>query len=115
MIGRVGAVAALALATVSGGITAQEATGRVDGWVLAPDSQPAASVRITASGPSLQGRRDVEADTRGYFRLIALPVGTYQVRLALVGYRPGVLFDGVTRALRADHFPGRDPARVPGV
>lgn len=93
MIGRVGAVAALALATVSGGTTAQEATGRVEGWVLAPDSQPAASVRITASGPSLQGRRDVEADTRGYFRLIALPVGTYQVRLALIGYRPVVLTD----------------------
>jgi carboxypeptidase family protein/TonB-dependent receptor-like protein len=88
MIGRVGAFAALALAIVSRGSTAQEATGRVEGWVLAPDSQPAASVRITASGPSLQGRRDVEADTRGYFRLIALPVGTYQVRLALIGYRP---------------------------
>ena len=40
-IGRVGAVAALALATLSGGITAQEATGRVEGWVLAPDAQPA--------------------------------------------------------------------------
>ena len=92
-IGRVGAVAALALATLSGGITAQEATGRVEGWVLAPDSQPAASVRITASGPSLQGRRDVEADIRGYFRLIALPVGTYQLRFALLGYRPVVFND----------------------
>jgi hypothetical protein len=37
----------------------------------------------------------VETDARGYFRLRAVPVGTYQVRLALVGYRP-VVFEGVT-------------------
>ena len=34
MIGRAGIIAALVVATVSGGISAQEATGRVEGLVL---------------------------------------------------------------------------------
>jgi hypothetical protein len=90
---RVGAIAALGVAILTGRIAAQEATGHVEGWVITPEAQPAASVRVTASGPSLQGRRSVEADTRGFFRLSALPVGTYQIRLALIGYRPVVFTD----------------------
>ena len=35
----------------------------------------------------------METDIRGYFRLIALAVGTYQVRFALIGYRPVVFND----------------------
>ena len=109
MIGRVGVVAALALATVSGGITAQEATGRVEGLVLAPDSQPAASVRITASGPTLQGRRDVEADTRGYFRLIALPVATPS--LQLLADQTAEVLAGIAHALNGLALLLADPAR----
>ena len=96
MVSRVGAVAAF-LAILAGRLAAQEATGLVEGWAVTPEAQPAASVRVTASGPNLQGRRSVETDTRGYFRLIGLPVGAYQVRLALIGYRPVVFTDVIVR------------------
>jgi carboxypeptidase family protein/TonB-dependent receptor-like protein len=93
MISRIGAVVAIVL-TSAGSASAQDATGRIEGRVLASDARPAASARVAASGPSLQRSREAETDVRGYFRLPDLPVGTYQVRLALVGYRP-VRFDGV--------------------
>ena len=78
----------------AGSASAQEATGYIEGMVLMPDGTPVASVRVAASGPSLQLTRAAETDVRGYFRLSALPVGTYRVRLALVGFRP-VVFEGV--------------------
>lgn len=79
----------------AGSALAQEATGHVEGRVLLQDATPAASVRVAASSPSLQLTRAAETDVRGYFRLSALPVGTYRVRMALVGYRP-VVFEGVS-------------------
>jgi hypothetical protein len=47
----------LALVSVAGGLSAQEATGHIDGRVLSPGARPAAAVRITAESPSLQGLR----------------------------------------------------------
>jgi hypothetical protein len=94
MLSRIGAVVAIVLAW-AGSAAAQDATGHIEGRVLTPDTSPAAAVRVAASSPSLQLHQDVETDARGYFRLSALPVGTYEVRLALVGYRP-VRFDSVT-------------------
>lgn len=83
------------LLTCAGSASAQDANGHIDGRVLAPDARPASAVRVAASSPSLPLQEPVETDARGYFRLSALPVGTYQVRLALVGHRP-VVFEGVT-------------------
>jgi Carboxypeptidase regulatory-like domain/TonB dependent receptor len=74
--------------------SAQDATGHIEGRVLTAEASPAVSVRVAASSPNLQQSRAAETDARGYFRLQDLPVGTYQVRLALVGYRP-VRFDNV--------------------
>ncbi|MEO8635633.1 MAG: TonB-dependent receptor [Gemmatimonadales bacterium] len=89
-----GAVLALVL-TWSGSAAAQDATGQLEGRIVTPDAPSAAGVRVTASGPSLQLTRVVETDPRGNFRITALPVGLYQVRLALIGYRP-MLIDSVT-------------------
>src|SRR6266508_2364816 len=89
-----GAVVLLALPWL-GSAEAQEATGHIQGRVLLAEAEPATSVRVSASGPNLQASREAETDARGYFRLNDLPVGTYQVRLALLGYRP-VRFDSVT-------------------
>jgi hypothetical protein len=90
----VGVVVSIVLAWVQGA-AAQDATGHVAGQVVTPDARPVASVRVSITGPSLQGSREAETDLRGYFRLQELPVGTYQVRLALVGYRP-IRFDHVS-------------------
>lgn len=89
------AVVGLLLFLWAPSILAQEATGHIEGRVLTADGRPASGARVAASGSSLLLRRETETDVRGYFRVPSLPVGTYQVRLALVGYRP-VLFDGVT-------------------
>jgi hypothetical protein len=94
MVRRIEALVAILL-TWTGSASAQDANGHVEGRVLTPDARPAAGVRVAASSPSLQLHQEVETDAGGYFRLRAVPVGTYQVRLALVGYRP-VVFEGVT-------------------
>jgi hypothetical protein len=94
MVRRTGTLVAILL-TWTGSASAQDAHGHVEGRVLTPDARPAAAVRVVASSPSLQLHQEVETDARGYFRLRAVPVGSYQVRLALVGYRP-VVFEGVT-------------------
>ena len=94
---RVGVIV-LALTGASGAMLAQESTGHIEGRVLASGSTPAVSVRVTAVGLSLPLARVTATDTHGFFRLRDLPIGTYQVRLELVGYRP-VVFEGVTAAL----------------
>src|SRR5829696_1261630 len=83
------------LFTWTGSASAQDANGHIGGRVVTPDARPASEVRVAASSPSLQLHQEVETDARGYFRLSAVPVGTYEVRLALVGYRP-VVFQNVT-------------------
>jgi hypothetical protein len=94
MVRGLGALVAILL-TGTGRVWAQDANGHVEGRVLTPDGRPAPAVRVVASSPSLQLHQEVETDARGYFRLGAVPVGSYQVRLALVGYRP-VVFERVT-------------------
>ena len=94
MVRRPGVLVAILL-TWTGSASAQDANGHIEGRVLTPDARPAPAVRVAASSPSLQLHQEAETDARGYFRLRAVPVGTYQLRLALVGYRP-VVFEGVT-------------------
>jgi hypothetical protein len=87
--------ATLTLLMVAASASGQEATGGIEGRILTLEARPLASVRVTASGPDLQQSRQVESDAAGHFRLADLPVGTYQLRLGLVGFRP-VAFEGVT-------------------
>jgi hypothetical protein len=94
MTSRLGAILAIMFGW-PGTAAAQAATGRIEGLVLRPDALPAAEVRVTVLRPDLQLRREAQTDVRGLFRLSALPVGTYQVHLTLVGYRP-VRVDSVT-------------------
>jgi len=91
---RVGAALAIMFGW-AGTAAAQAATGRIEGLVLRPDALPAAEVRVTVLRPDLQLRREAQTDVRGLFRLSALPIGTYEVHLTLVGYRP-IRFDSVT-------------------
>jgi hypothetical protein len=68
----------------------QEESGRILGRVVAGEAAPP-GVRVEARGPSLLAGRHSETDAGGYFRLLGLPVGIYQLRLSLVGYRPVAL------------------------
>jgi hypothetical protein len=72
-------------------LLAQEVAGAVQGRVLLPDSVPAEGVRLTITGPNLQGPRSAATDPRGFFQIRALPPGAYELRVARIGYRPVVV------------------------
>jgi hypothetical protein len=73
----------------------QEESGRILGRVVTSEGVPAAGVRIEAQSPYLLGVRRESTDARGYYRLFGLPVGTYRLRLSLIGYRP-IAIDSIT-------------------
>lgn len=79
-------------------LLAQEVAGAVQGRVLLPDSAPASGVRLTITGPNLQGPRSAATDPRGFFEIRALPPGAYELRVARIGYQP-VVVRGVDVAL----------------
>ena len=60
---------------------AQEVTGGLEGRVLDSEGDPIAGVGVTVQGTSLQGTRQAITDSAGYFRVAALPVGSYNVTL----------------------------------
>ncbi len=69
----------------------QEVTGALRGHVVTAEAAPLSTVRVTIHGPSLQGERETVTGARGEFRFVALPVGTYSVRLARFGFRATVV------------------------
>ncbi|MBN1443119.1 MAG: TonB-dependent receptor [Planctomycetes bacterium] len=73
---------------------AQETTGNLEGTVLTADRQPVAYVDIVVSGPNLLGTRGTAITSEGFFRIPALPPGTYNVTLSHVSYQT-VSIDGV--------------------
>jgi hypothetical protein len=87
-------VVMVALLATAGVARAQETRGALSGRILESDGQPLAGVSVTVEGARLQGARQVATDAGGYFRLTALPVGTYSVRVETLGYRT-VIYDGV--------------------
>lgn len=76
------------------GAWCQEVFGSLQGRIVNRDRQPLGSVQVIASGPSLPGERAVVTRSDGHFSLLGLPVGTYRVRIAGIGYR-AVVYEGV--------------------
>jgi len=72
-------------------LATQEVSGNLQGRVVSPQSDPVAQVRVTIAGPSLQGIRATQTDPQGFFQLLALPAGSYTVRLARIGLPPVVI------------------------
>src|SRR6266436_5406978 len=73
------------------GLCAQEVSGNLQGRVVSPQSDPVAEVRVTITGPSLQGTRVTQTDPQGFFQVRALPAGSHAVRLTRSGFRPTVI------------------------
>jgi hypothetical protein len=69
----------------------QEVTGSLEGRVLDSEGNPLAGVGVTVEGTALQGTRQAVTDARGYFRVVALPVGSYDVTLRHVAYHEASL------------------------
>jgi hypothetical protein len=74
---------------------AQQTTGNLEGIVLGETGEPIPYAQVVATGPSLQGQRSVVVSSDGYFQLIGLPVGLYDVEISLIGYRKVVLEDAL--------------------
>ncbi len=75
-------------------VAGQDVAGELSGRVVTHDSLAVPAVEVEASGTALQQPLKVEANERGQFRLLSLPVGTYAVRIRAVGYRP-IRYEGV--------------------
>ena len=92
---KIGSVFLTALCVLPRSLPTQEVTGNLRGRVVALQSEPVPDIRVIVAGPSLQGTRRTRTDLRGSFQVLALPPGSYTVRLARIGFRP-VVVDSVS-------------------
>ena len=76
----------LALAIFVGATHAQQVTGNLEGRILDAEGKPLSAVNFTVTGPSLQGTRGDVSDRLGYFRILALPAGSYTVKVSHLAY-----------------------------
>lgn len=73
------------LLLLTGSILAQE-TGEIVGKVVDDEGVGLPGVSITATSPSLQGKRAVLSDNSGAYRFSLLPMGTYKLTFELKGF-----------------------------
>ena len=64
----------------------QDIHGSLYGKLLDSRDQPIQGANITLTGPNIQGLRGVASGQKGGFKLFAIPVGAYQVRIEHVSY-----------------------------
>jgi len=76
-------------------------TGQIQGRAIEESGEGLPGVRITASGPQLQGLRTVVSLTEGHFHFPLLPVGTYTLTFDLEGFNSVVLQNVKVRLGRA--------------
>src|SRR5438552_719354 len=69
----------------------QEVAGSLTGRVLDPANDPQIDAHVAASGVNLLGSRATRTDKNGFFRVLALPPGDYNVRISRIGIRPVVV------------------------
>ena len=72
-------------------IQAQETTGNIQGRLRTEGGEAIVGAPVNATSPDLLGVRRAVSASDGVFRLLALPPGTYAVRIAAIGYRPMVI------------------------
>jgi outer membrane receptor protein involved in Fe transport len=83
-----GAILALALATPS---FAQRTTGAISGTVKDASGAVLPGVTVTVSGANIVGSQTAVTNEQGFYRILNLPPGEYQLGFTLIGFR------GVTR------------------
>jgi len=75
----------------------QQVDGGLEGRVLSSSGMPVADVSVTVIGQSLQQARAASSDRDGYFRIPAMPVGSYRIKLSQVAYQELILTDVIIR------------------
>ncbi|MCK6619058.1 MAG: TonB-dependent receptor [Calditrichaceae bacterium] len=74
---------------------AQQVDGNFSGRVFDENNQPVMDAEITLQGPGLQGIRGTISDESGYFKMLAIPVGSYTVKIHHLAYQT-LVFEDIT-------------------
>jgi hypothetical protein len=84
---------------------AQDATGRILGDVTDPSGSPVLGAKVTVTNPRTGVSQDATTDKDGFYQVLSLPIGSYQVAFELKGFRRR-LFENQTlqinQSLRVD-------------
>ncbi len=84
---------------------AQQATGQIAGVVTDPGGAVIVGAHITVTSPATKVVRQTTTNSEGFFQVLALPIGTYQVTAEQQGFRKYVAADNVlqiNQTLRLD-------------
>ena len=79
-------------------VYAQDITGNIEGQIVDTSGTPMFGVNISLQSENLQGIRGGTTDEKGYFQILHLPLGSYNVKISSVGYQSTV-FENVQIAL----------------
>jgi outer membrane receptor protein involved in Fe transport len=71
---------------LSSSATAQTTTSTIEGTVKDPRGEVVAGAQIKASSPSLATERTTTSDENGFYRITALPAGTYTLTASGTGF-----------------------------
>jgi hypothetical protein len=82
----------------------QDISGNLEGRVTDTTGIPLAGVNISLRSESLQGMRGTITNDDGYFRILSLPVGDYNIRVSMVGYREVVIENAQVRLGRTNNL-----------
>ena len=84
---------------------AQQATGRIIGNVTDPSGAGVPGVRVEATNVATRVSQETKTDREGFFEILSLPIGTYDVRVVATGFREQVFEHQVlqiAQSLRVD-------------
>jgi outer membrane receptor protein involved in Fe transport len=71
------------------GLNAQTTTSTIEGTVTDPNGAVISGATVKATGTTLATERTAVTDSEGFYRLAALPAGTYDVTIAQTGFIAG--------------------------
>src|SRR6185295_8734588 len=71
---------------VASSVVAQQSTGNITGRVVDPQGSGIAGATVTATNPETGLVRTATSDNAGTYRLAALPVAAYEVRVETPGF-----------------------------
>ena len=68
---------------------AQTTTSTIEGTVTDPNGAVIAGATVKASGTTLAAERTATTDAEGFYRLVALPAGMYNITISQTGFAAG--------------------------
>ncbi len=86
-------------------ILAQDIAGNIEGRIIDTLGTPLLGVDVLLQSENLQGIRGAATDDNGYFRIIELPIGNYNIKISSIGFRE-VTIENVQVRLAKTTFAG---------